>query len=448
MEDANRILGGGGTGQLEYPFIALLYRSDGTYYPTPSCGGALITPNMVITAAHCQEIVKVVIGAHERLNEGEVCRESFDVVDRFAHPSYTGGTGSEFDIAIMVLSGNSSYPAATPYNPTLAGIPNLESEGVNLVVAGWGKLGQNGQYPSSLHAVKVPVADQAACHQSYSQAFFGYTDKTRTICVGAEGYDSCIGDSGGPLFRTYDGVAYIVGVVSWGWGCGRQGYPGVYARVSKFLEFVCNVSKVCITTAPTTQAPSSSPTPSPTHSSLVECVYACVSARDGECAARWEDVCWEYLPHCTHCGDLEIMKQIPNSELVAVTMNSSSLSSNLSSSLSSLTEPYPADQGECVAQCLVRGSGDWFCNSTHGTTDASCQGFSLSHCEPMCTASECERGCVRASDVWCGSYIWDSNCHSALATCAVECGDGDGDGGGATSSRRGVGGRRGRVRVG
>ena len=76
--------------------------------------------------------------------------------------------------------------------------------------------------------------DQETCNEDYS----GYDITDKMICAGQKGKDSCQGDSGGPLVAYKDGSPVLVGVVSWGVGCALEGYPGVYARVSAFVDWI------------------------------------------------------------------------------------------------------------------------------------------------------------------------------------------------------------------
>jgi secreted trypsin-like serine protease len=83
--------------------------------------------------------------------------------------------------------------------------------------------------------VEVPYVDEKTCEDDYT----GYTISEKMICAGEKGKDSCQGDSGGPLVA-YDenNSPVLVGVVSWGIGCAYEGYPGVYARVSAFVDWI------------------------------------------------------------------------------------------------------------------------------------------------------------------------------------------------------------------
>jgi len=106
--------------------------------------------------------------------------------------------------------------------------------GKSLTVSGWGARSEGGRPPTTLHAVRVPGISNYQCRRSYRSI----TDAM--ICAGETrgGVDSCQGDSGGPLTYTSGGSTYVVGVVSWGRGCARPDYPGVYSRVTSALSWI------------------------------------------------------------------------------------------------------------------------------------------------------------------------------------------------------------------
>ncbi|KPJ02375.1 Trypsin-4 [Papilio xuthus] len=107
-------------------------------------------------------------------------------------------------------------------------------EGVEAIVSGWGSTIEKGPPSSIPMKAEVNIWAQEEC----SGAGYGRRKVTpRMLCANAPERDSCTGDSGGPLLLTRPYYT-IVGIVSWGRGCARQGYPGVYARVAKFLPWL------------------------------------------------------------------------------------------------------------------------------------------------------------------------------------------------------------------
>merc|ERR1712086_174352 len=108
------------------------------------------------------------------------------------------------------------------------------------VVSGWGTLKSDGKLPDILQYVNVPLMTNADCDKT------GYGTsriKPSMVCAGYAkgGKDSCQGDSGGPLVvpkSSSDDTAIIYGVVSWGAGCAEPNMPGVYARVTKFVDWI------------------------------------------------------------------------------------------------------------------------------------------------------------------------------------------------------------------
>ncbi|KAF2888949.1 hypothetical protein ILUMI_17224, partial [Ignelater luminosus] len=141
------------------------------------------------------------------------------------HPDYTSNAdSSNNDIAVLTLL------YSLTVGPTIGPIslPNINEEvstGTPAVVSGWGYLTEGSSSPTQLQAVTVPIVDRNECNVSYSGMI---TD--RMICAGVPegGKDSCQGDSGGPLVAS----GKLAGLVSWGKGCARPGYPGVYTNIA------------------------------------------------------------------------------------------------------------------------------------------------------------------------------------------------------------------------
>jgi trypsin len=216
----------------QFQFQASLQYSNGY----PFCGGALISSDWVITAAHCVpqqgSVGQVAIGMHRiSTAASDDCVQTRTVIRRVVHPDYDSGT-LDSDIALLQLS------EAVDYGPiALHTDSSFESAGTSVTVSGWGDTSEGGSPPDVLMHVGVPVVADEVCNTMYSG---GIT--ANMICAGITegGKDSCQGDSGGPLFhQPQTGPPQLVGVVSWGRGCAQANFPGVYTRVSKFAEWIC-----------------------------------------------------------------------------------------------------------------------------------------------------------------------------------------------------------------
>merc|ERR1711997_649070 len=112
--------------------------------------------------------------------------------------------------------------------------------GSMVTVTGWGTTSEGALgLPNVLHKVSVPVVSDEDCNASYGAS--GYAVADSMICAGLPegGKDSCQGDSGGPFFSNESPeTRELLGIVSWGIGCARAGYPGVYTEVSHFVEWI------------------------------------------------------------------------------------------------------------------------------------------------------------------------------------------------------------------
>ena len=159
-------------------------------------------------------------------NDGQ---ESITPSSWTSHPDYNSGT-TDYDFAIIKLSSDLTFsstvmPACLPDSST-------NYDAVSAVVTGWGTTSSGGSISATLKQVTVPFVSDDECDSNYS-AYGGVDDETM-ICAGEEGVDSCQGDSGGPM--TAYGVH--VGIVSWGVGCARRGYPGVYGQTDAFISWI------------------------------------------------------------------------------------------------------------------------------------------------------------------------------------------------------------------
>jgi uncharacterized protein (DUF2141 family) len=232
------IVGGQPAPEGAYPFMAaLVYASANNPYSGHFCGGSLIAPNWVLTAAHCAVIttansLDIVLGKNRLENPVTRIRAAQIII----HPSYAA-PNNDFDIALIRLSSRVNFPTVQPLLPSLGSLSNV---GVKATVIGWGDQAWKARdFPIDLHEAVVPISDQAQCSTVYTESG-DFTE--RMICAGYPqgGIDACQGDSGGPLLVSggIPGLWLQTGIVSFGNECALPNYPGVYTRVSEFNTFL------------------------------------------------------------------------------------------------------------------------------------------------------------------------------------------------------------------
>ncbi len=232
------IVGGTEATPGEYPWQARVTPSGYTIY----CGGSLIATQWVLTAAHCvygksASSFTITLGDHNAYsNEGT--EQTRSVSQIIVHPSYNSST-SDNDVALMKLS------SAVTLNSRVQTIPlvtspaddSLVAPGVMATVTGWGATSEGGSSSSVLREVAVPIVSNTTCNSSSS---YGGEITANMLCAGyaSGGKDSCQGDSGGPLAVANGSSWKLAGVVSFGNGCARANYYGVYSRVSRFVSWI------------------------------------------------------------------------------------------------------------------------------------------------------------------------------------------------------------------
>ncbi|XP_053117444.1 serine protease 27-like [Hemicordylus capensis] len=244
-----RIIGGQNSDEGEWPWQVSL-RRNGLHH----CGGSLIASQWVVTAAHC---IKESQSLHEyqaHLGEHDLPRPPPTMVSSaisqiILHPHYAGSKLSA-DIALMRLEkpvrfSQSILPICLPS----ASVPEPSPVGMKCWVTGWGRPFQKASYMArTLREVEVLIIDTEECDQMYHKNVSNletvpedykliYNDM---VCAGyPEGEkDSCWGDSGGPLACKQNGTWFLAGVVSFGTGCAQPSRPGVYTRVTSYMDWI------------------------------------------------------------------------------------------------------------------------------------------------------------------------------------------------------------------
>ncbi|KAM9772076.1 ovochymase-1 isoform 2-T2 [Syngnathus typhle] len=230
-----RIIGGQETWAHSWPWqVSLLFAT------MPACGGAILAPRWVVSAAHCfrryskASFWTVLAGKHDLDDPDEQGEQAVGVSAIVSHHRFHSGT-KEFDVALLRLERPLSFDRfVRPIHLWMAPLPTLH----NCTVTGWGSTRENGPRVNRLQEVNVTVMTSDLCRSYYKSSI-----RTCMFCAGQEGggVDACQGDSGGPL-SCYDGSRYrLAGVVSWGVGCGRARKPGVYTAVREHARWIADV---------------------------------------------------------------------------------------------------------------------------------------------------------------------------------------------------------------
>ncbi|GAB2602310.1 serine protease [Streptomyces capparidis] len=233
------VVGGRTASARAHPWVAALASESrfGNSRSGQFCGGAVVAPTKVVTAAHCfrKELLgspsnvrdlKVIVGRTDLRGEDGT---RIPVRDVWVHPRYSYRT-NEADVALVTLTRRVPGGSRGALRMADPGDRELTAAGATAEVFGWGDTTGRGHLSDTLRKARVSVLADRVCRKAYRGSAAGTFLARSMLCAGERrgGKDACQGDSGGPLVA--DGV--LVGLVSWGSGCAQPGYPGVYTRIS------------------------------------------------------------------------------------------------------------------------------------------------------------------------------------------------------------------------
>ncbi|PZC81892.1 hypothetical protein B5X24_HaOG200392 [Helicoverpa armigera] len=240
-QSVSRIVGGVETTVERYPFmVQVLY--NGQFY----CGGSLLTSRHVLSASHCfvneygyvlPAILFTIRMGTTYLNTGGSLHQVSTVI---VHESFNNPSRDN-DVAVAVLSTAATLSPSVQFavlGPRGQELPDNTS----LTAVGWGLTNVNNTMASTvLNEVTILKVNRSVCEARYRLLEEIYSVPfpvtNGMICAGildVGGKDVCNGDSGGPLL--YGNL--LVGVTSWGWGCAEPTWPGVYARVANYTDWI------------------------------------------------------------------------------------------------------------------------------------------------------------------------------------------------------------------
>jgi trypsin len=235
-----RIVGGHPTTIDKHPWqVALLAAVVPPNARAQFCGGSIVAPQWVLTAAHCvdqgtqpQQVV-ILAGTDSLANGGKRI-----TVDRIIVHNNWDTTTHDFDVALVHVTEQLGGLA-------IKGIPANQGEprqGQEVTITGWGSLAwRDVAGTEKLQEVSVPYVPRDTCNRNAS---YGGKVTQNMFCAGRDegGADSCQGDSGGPATVVMASEAQLIGIVSWGEGCGFPKKYGVYTRVTRFNEWIQQTS--------------------------------------------------------------------------------------------------------------------------------------------------------------------------------------------------------------
>ncbi|XP_043946556.1 transmembrane protease serine 9 [Protopterus annectens] len=230
---ANKIAGGYSAARGEWPWqtgLHLIRRGH-------KCGATLISESWLLSAAHCFDYYRFPrnwVAYLGTLHLAETNGTKMTVRRIITHPFYNSFS-LDYDVALIELYVPITF--SSTIQPICLPAPTHSfPAGTKCIITGWGSTKEGGQKPTKLQEGIVQIIGDDFCHKSYP-----YQITKRMMCAGfmKGGTDSCWGDAGGPLAcRESSGKWFLAGLTSWGYGCGRPNYPGVYTKITEVRDWI------------------------------------------------------------------------------------------------------------------------------------------------------------------------------------------------------------------
>ncbi|XP_067000257.2 uncharacterized protein [Anabrus simplex] len=229
-----RIIGGRPATKGRWPWqVAVLNRFKEAF-----CGGTLVAPRWVLTAAHCiRKRLYVRIGEHD-LGEPEGTEVELRVFSTIPHPDYDADTVDN-DVALLKLPvavRPDRYRGVACLPKSRQALPTNQL----CTIIGWGKRRSSDAFGTDiLHEAQVPIVNTEECRDVYED----YLITGNMFCAGYKRgrMDSCAGDSGGPLLCRENHRWTVFGITSFGEGCGKKGKYGIYTRLPNYVKWIQRV---------------------------------------------------------------------------------------------------------------------------------------------------------------------------------------------------------------
>lgn len=222
------IVGGTAAKAGDAPYQVSLQRSS------HFCGGSIVSANWIVTAAHCvaglsASALNIRYNTLTHNSGGQLIKAS-TIISHEKYDSYN----IDNDIAIIKVATPMTLGQTNAQAIKLPAQGSDPAAGANAYITGWGTTREgSSSLPTALQAVNVPVVARATCDAAYGAGSI----TANMFCAGDYnngGKDACQGDSGGPVVINGE----LVGAVSWGYGCARPKYPGVYTRVGNYIDWM------------------------------------------------------------------------------------------------------------------------------------------------------------------------------------------------------------------